>query len=1019
MLATKTDLAAVHLVSHGTDGALQLGGTTFDAATLSTRSAEVARWSQAFAADGDLLLYGCNVAGDAWGGTFIDRLALLTGADVAASTDDTGAALLGGNWNLEYATSAIETHTLDAADWLHLLAPQTITWSTVAWTNGDLGPVNIAIGALGNVVVTLSGDTAQLQNSSPNVSSNLQGGFGGSAGSSLSLDSNGGFASTQSVNMLFDFSALPGEVVDLSFYVFDIDISGGGGGFIDRVTLTANGGALDPTTITASGINNFVSSANTITGQNGNSSNPSGDGNGFFAFSQRGLTSINLNYGNANTSGQSTQGIGVNTITFFIAPKNAAPATVTTAENTAFAFTGGNALSVSDDDATSVTLSVANGTLGLTASGGATLGGSGGNRTISGTLAAINATLASLVYTPNASYNGTDTLTFTSSDGTYTDTDTIAINVTPVNDVPAIGSVAGDARSYAAGSGAVVIDQGAGATVTDIDSANFNGGNLTVSIVSGGVAAEDVLGIQTSGTITLSAGVTIGSTVSVGGIAIGTISSAGTSGASLTVALNASATATRVESLVRAVTYQDSSAVNPTPGTRTIRFTVNDGDGGTSAAVDATVTVKPVVSIAATDSTAAEPANNGQFTVTLSASSATNTVIAYSIGGTATNGSDYGALSGSVTILAGATSATINVATIDDALVEPGETVLLTLTSITSGDSDIRIRSDANAATVNLADDDTAQVSVAATTAAAEPGTNGVFTVSMTKASSTNTVIGYTIGGTAASGADFTALSGSVTILAGNTSATVTVPVIDDLIVEANETVVLTLATVAGDPDITINGAANSASVAITDNDSAQVSIAATTAAAAEPATNGVFTVSMTRASSTDTVISYTVGGTAAAGSDYTALSGSVTIFAGSTSATITVPVLNDALVEASETVVVTLTGVAGDPDITLNGAASSATVTIADNDTAQVSVAATTAAAAEGGANGVFTVSLTNASSTDTTLSYTLAGTAASGSDYTALAGTVTITAGSTTATITVAGDQRQPGRGERDASS
>src|SRR5204862_6222788 len=109
----------------------------------------------------------------------------------------------------------------------------------------------------------------------------------------------------------------------------------------------------------------------------------------------------------------------------------------------------------------------------------------------------------------------------------------------------------------------------------------------------------------------------------------------------------------------------------------------------------------------------------------------------------------------------------------------------------------------------------------------------------------------------------------------------------------------------------------------------------------AEPATAGTFRVAQTLASSTDTVVNYSIGGTATAGSDYTALSGTVTILAGQLTADISVPVLNDSLVEASETVVVTLTGFgAHDPEITLDPVTANltATVNIADNDIATVS---------------------------------------------------------------------------------
>ena len=91
----------------------------------------------------------------------------------------------------------------------------------------------------------------------------------------------------------------------------------------------------------------------------------------------------------------------------------------------------------------------------------------------------------------------------------------------------------------------------------------------------------------------------------------------------------------------------------------------------------------------------------------------------------------------------------------------------------------------------------------------------------------------------------------------------------------------------------------------------ATVSIAGTTQGSETGPTNATFTVTQTAVSSTDTVVSFTLGGTASEGSDYTAITHSVTIPAGSTTATITIPVINDAVVEPTETVAVTLTGIA------------------------------------------------------------------------------------------------------------
>src|SRR2546422_875520 len=145
------------------------------------------------------------------------------------------------------------------------------------------------------------------------------------------------------------------------------------------------------------------------------------------------------------------------------------------------------------------------------------------------------------------------------------------------------------------------------------------------------------------------------------------------------------------------------------------------------------------------------------------------------------------------------------------------------------------------------------------------------------------------------------------------------------------------------------------------------VAIVANDAAASETATNnGQFTVSLTQVSSTDTVVSYAVAGTAAATTDYTALTGSVTILAGNFSALINVSgIVDDAIVEADETVVVTLTSVSGDPQISLDPVAANktATVTIADNDSATVTLSGTTTAVeggtTEGGTTGALTATL------------------------------------------------------------
>src|SRR5262249_46387933 len=148
-----------------------------------------------------------------------------------------------------------------------------------------------------------------------------------------------------------------------------------------------------------------------------------------------------------------------------------------------------------------------------------------------------------------------------------------------------------------------------------------------------------------------------------------------------------------------------------------------------------TINVAAVVSIA-TVTDGAEPGTAGKFRVTLTKGSSTDTVISYTVGGTATPGAgnDYTALSGSVTIGAGQMTADIDVVVLDDNVVEPTETVIVTLTALTSGDPLITIDAANKAATVNITDDDTATASVAKVSDGTEPGTAGKFRVTLTKA---------------------------------------------------------------------------------------------------------------------------------------------------------------------------------------------------------------------------------------------------------------------------------------------
>ena len=109
------DLDAIHIVSHGLEAEVRLGTTVLSENNINDHSDALAAIGAALNGNGDILLYGCDVAAGTDGHQFIADLARLTGADVAASTDATGSADIGGNWTLEAATGTI-TATMPFTD---------------------------------------------------------------------------------------------------------------------------------------------------------------------------------------------------------------------------------------------------------------------------------------------------------------------------------------------------------------------------------------------------------------------------------------------------------------------------------------------------------------------------------------------------------------------------------------------------------------------------------------------------------------------------------------------------------------------------------------------------------------------------------------------------------------------------------------------------------------------------------------------------------------------------------------
>ncbi|MBC8767186.1 gliding motility-associated C-terminal domain-containing protein [Arenibacter sp. BSSL-BM3] len=339
-----------------------------------------------------------------------------------------------------------------------------------------------------------------------------------------------------------------------------------------------------------------------------------------------------------------------------------------------------------------------------------------------------------------------------------------------------------------------------------------------------------------------------------------------------------------------------------------------------------------IASITANDPTSTEAGTTtGQFTVDLGTINTTGSaiVVNYTIatgGSNATNTTDYGTLSGSVSIANNQRSGLITVAPVDDELVEGPETVILTLATGTGYTLAVAPN---NTATVTIEDNDSYIATITATTpdASESPLTAGSYTVGLNTANITGNpiVVNYTVGGTATPDSDYIAPSGTVSIPNAQESSTITVTPINDTEVEAAESVNVTLRSGTG-----YNvGSPNNATVSITSEDRAGVSI--DDVLVNEGDGSASFTVTLNRAVLFGTNVTYsTANNTATAGSDYVSKSGSVSFlgFNGETK-TIVIDILEDTVSEGTETFFVNLNNATGFAQI----GKAQGIGTIADND--------------------------------------------------------------------------------------
>ena len=372
-------------------------------------------------------------------------------------------------------------------------------------------------------------------------------------------------------------------------------------------------------------------------------------------------------------------------------------------------------------------------------------------------------------------------------------------------------------------------------------------------------------------------------------------------------------------------------------GTETFSITLNSVSHGhviTDSSATGTILdneIAPTVNL--TNAALAAEGNSGNVVdITLSHAAKVDIDVDYAFSdGTAVNGVDYTGVDGTATISAGSTFVGVAAATITDGIDEAAyETFTVTISNPTARWSTL---GSTDTETITVVDVD-GGLSIDDVTVSEAAG-NASVTVTLQGPTAAPLTVDYaTADNTAVAGSDYTGASSTTLSFSavGNTltpvTQTITVPINDDATFEGSETFSIGLSNVSGAAVLTDANAV----ITITDNDSTPtVDFNATSSSGAESSSSTALQVDLSNASASNVTVNYAVTGTATGGgTDYTLADGALTINAGNTTGTVTIAsIVDDAITEGDETVIVTLSAPSG---ATL-GSDRVHTYTIVDND--------------------------------------------------------------------------------------
>jgi Domain of unknown function (DUF4347)/Putative Ig domain/Bacterial Ig domain len=578
-LAANKGVQTVQILSHGSEANLYLGTADLDLESMTTTyAADLAIIKDSLGPNGQILIYGCDFAKGVDGDAAAHKLAELTGASVAASTDLTGASELGGNWVLEDQIGTITVSAINVKGYDGVLAKSNTGAFTVAGNvaSNTTGGVTTTItftnatGATGTQPGTFSAPTA---GTLANIAGIYDNGAQNGAAITTVFNSTGG---TEAGTVTITFNK-PINNPEIS-----VDRLGGTGGnglsnsslwtltSGQTLSLVAGTGSLIVTPTT------FGRQANVATTGGATSTNTAtGTAGGTIKVNGIGITTITfkVSMDQANTN---TIGDGFGLAATFDAPPIATSDTFTTAHDAPVTI---SVLS-NDTDATSDALTVKNVNGTAITAGGASVAVTGGS-------VALNAS-GQLIFTPTANTLSSPSFTYTVSDANGgLSTATVSGTVTdaaPTLDMDGVAAGTGYAVSYSEKGAALSIAQAAGAVITDIDNANL-------------VSANVVLTNKLAGDQLFIGGVLVanGSTGTINGLNYTVTDAAGQE----TIVFTGVATKAIYQTTLAGITYSNSN-YNPVTTARIINVKVNDGfvDSNIATSTISVVALPPAIATA-------------------------------------------------------------------------------------------------------------------------------------------------------------------------------------------------------------------------------------------------------------------------------------------------------------------------------------------------------------------------------------------------------------------------------------